>query len=214
MACKTVNRGASGPNFMAQHTISKELVLTEAGNSALMPKVFHRLTWNSCLCTCLLYVTGHSFLTQLAQQLGTCTKRRMVIVSAELGSKQCHEVGPRSTISSEQVNLIFVPRSGVFGGLDLHGKNHSVYWTQLSATVYPGQNNLTVVAKTDWVVGDEIVVATSSFVSWQTETFTIVAVINSSTFKINGTFEFKHSGKSGMCFVNVTGETRLVLLWH
>ncbi|XP_071792804.1 fibrocystin-L-like isoform X2 [Asterias amurensis] len=84
---------------------------------------------------------------------------------------------------------------GVFGGLDLHGKNHSVYWTQLSATVYPGQNNLTVVAQTDWVVGDEIVVATSSFVSWQTETFTIVAVIDSSTFKINGTFEFKHSAE-------------------
>ncbi|XP_071793632.1 fibrocystin-L-like isoform X1 [Asterias amurensis] len=81
---------------------------------------------------------------------------------------------------------------GVFGGLDLHGVNRTVYWTQLSATVSPGDNTLTVVAETDWVVGDEIVVATTSYEAWQTETFIIVAVTDASTFQINGTFEFRH----------------------
>ena len=78
--------------------------------------------------------------------------------------------------------------------------NRTVYWTQLSATVSPGDNTLTVVAETDWVVGDEIVVATTSYEAWQTETFIIVAVTDASTFQINGTFEFRHVGKFEMSF--------------
>ncbi|XP_038045747.1 fibrocystin-L-like [Patiria miniata] len=81
---------------------------------------------------------------------------------------------------------------GVFGGLDIHGKNHSVYWTQLSATVNPGDNTLTVKDQTDWQVGDEILVATTSYEAWQTETFKIEAVDDASTFKINGSFAYRH----------------------
>ncbi|XP_022097673.1 fibrocystin-L-like isoform X1 [Acanthaster planci] len=81
---------------------------------------------------------------------------------------------------------------GVFGGLDIHGKNRSIYWTQLSATVSPGDSTLTVKDETDWEVGDEIVVATTSYEAWQTETFKIEAVTDASTFQINGTFAFRH----------------------
>ncbi|XP_038070546.1 fibrocystin-L-like isoform X1 [Patiria miniata] len=81
---------------------------------------------------------------------------------------------------------------GVFGGLDIHGKNHSVYWTQLLITVNPGDNTLTVRDQTDWQVGDEIVVATTSYEAWQTETFVIEAVTDPSTFQINGSFAYKH----------------------
>jgi hypothetical protein len=81
---------------------------------------------------------------------------------------------------------------GVFGGLDIHGKNRTVYWTQLAATVSAGDNTLTVSDETDWEVGDEIVVATTSYEAWQTETFKIEAVTDASTFQINGSFAFKH----------------------
>ena len=95
------------------------------------------------------------------------------------------------------VSVLFLSiiSSGVFGGLDLHGKKRTVYWTQLAATVSPGDKNLTVVDQTDWKVGDEIVVATTSYEAWQTETFVIEAVTDASTFQINGSFAFKHIGK-------------------
>ena len=47
--------------------------LTEAGNSVLTSSVFHRSAGNFCLCTGVLNVVGHSMLTQLAQQFGSCT---------------------------------------------------------------------------------------------------------------------------------------------
>ena len=84
---------------------------------------------------------------------------------------------------------------GVFGGLDLHGVPRTVYWTQLATTVSPGDNTLTVVDETDWMVGDEIVVATTSYEAWQTETFIIEAVTDASTFQINGSFAFRHIGE-------------------
>ncbi len=99
------------------------------------------------------------------------------------------------------------PPLGVFGGLDLHGKNRSVYWTQLSATVSPGENTLTVVAETDWIIGDEIVVATTSYEAWQTETFIIEAVTDPSTFQINGTFEYRHIGKFEISFLKKRYDT-------
>ena len=76
---------------MALLTISKELALTEAGNSVLMSSVFHRLAGNFGFCVCVLHVTRHSTLSQLA----LVRKRRMVIVSAEFGGKQNHvKLGP------------------------------------------------------------------------------------------------------------------------
>ncbi|XP_022094388.1 fibrocystin-L-like [Acanthaster planci] len=98
---------------------------------------------------------------------------------------------------TEQISLPSGPNLGskalgVFGGLDIHGKNRSIYWTQLSATVSPGDTTLTVRDQTDWQVGDEIVVAATSYEAWQTETFKIEAVTDTSTFQINGSFAYRH----------------------
>ena len=72
---------------MAVLTKSKESVL-EAGKFAFMSSVFHGLVGNFCLCLCVLVVTRHSLLTQLVL--------RMVITRAEFGSKQSHEIRPRT----------------------------------------------------------------------------------------------------------------------
>ena len=85
--------------------------------------------------------------------------------------------------------------TGSFGGLDLHGMNHTTYWTRLATTVYPGDNTITVMEDTDWVAGDEVVVTTTSYEAWHTETFTIDGVLDARTFVLNTTFEFRHLGK-------------------
>ena len=62
---------------MALLTVRTELALTAS--------VFHRLAANFCFCACLLHVTRHSTLA--------CA-RGIVILSAEFGGKQSHEIGP------------------------------------------------------------------------------------------------------------------------
>ena len=49
---------APGPNVMALLTVSNELVLAEAGNSAHILNVFHGLTGNFGLCECRLLQTS------------------------------------------------------------------------------------------------------------------------------------------------------------
>ena len=53
-----------GHNFMALLTVSKESTLTSS--------IFHRLTENFGLFACILPVTRHSTLAQLAQKFGAC----------------------------------------------------------------------------------------------------------------------------------------------
>ncbi|XP_072034167.1 fibrocystin-L-like [Amphiura filiformis] len=104
----------------------------------------------------------------------------------------------RGTHSTPEMALPFGPplgskALGVFGRLDLHGINRTVYWTRLASTVSPGENSITVVKDTDWKVGDEIVIATSSYDAWHTETFAIAGV-NGRTFTLNATVQYKHLG--------------------
>ena len=59
---------------MALLTVSKESVLTEAGDSVLIiSRIFYRLVGNLGLCACALHITRHSELTHLAQKFGACT---------------------------------------------------------------------------------------------------------------------------------------------
>ncbi len=67
-----------------------------------------------------------------------------------------------------------------------------MYWTHLAATASPGDNIIEVMDETDWEIGDEIVVTTTSYEAWHTETFSIVGVLDARTFELNGTFEYMH----------------------
>ncbi|KPP78019.1 fibrocystin-L-like, partial [Scleropages formosus] len=91
---------------------------------------------------------------------------------------------------------------GVLGTLDLYGMPHSVYHTKLASTAPVGSNTLFLQDAVDWQVGDEIVISTTGYDPWQTETRMITAVSTSGlTLTLNQSLSYTHSGES----FNVSG---------
>lgn len=86
--------------------------------------------------------------------------------------------------------------TGVFGGLDLHGKDVGTSWTMLAQTANPGDRQITLATGVTWKVGEEIVIAPTDFSILEKETFAITAVTNGGkTLSLNSTIKFKHIGK-------------------
>ena len=83
---------------------------------------------------------------------------------------------------------------GVFGKLILYGQERAVIWTHLAETVAPGSDTIEVIGTPDWNVGDEIVIASTSFEMLHTEKFQILS-ISQSTITLNGTLQYKHLGE-------------------
>ncbi|KAK2836335.1 hypothetical protein Q7C36_014204 [Tachysurus vachellii] len=82
---------------------------------------------------------------------------------------------------------------GVFGALDLYGMPHKVYRTKLAKTAWAGSNSLTLQEAVDWQAGDEIVLSTTSYDPWQTETRTISAVtIDGFTLTLDQPLTYTH----------------------
>lgn len=67
---------------------------------------------------------------------------------------------------------------GAYGGLDIHGKPRDVSWTKLATTASAGANTIELVQPVDWVVGEEILITTTSYILEHTETLVISAVSN------------------------------------
>ena len=83
----------------------------------------------------------------------------------------------------------------MFGQLELHGSAHSVHWTELAESAPSGSNQLTLSTAVDWDVGDEIVVSTTSYNAWETETFSITGVSEDKlTLTLNDSLKYSHSG--------------------
>ena len=84
----------------------------------------------------------------------------------------------------------------MFGGLDLHGIKRNVSWTQLSETAIIGSDVIILQEATDWAVGEEIMIAPTSFSAWETEIYSIVAVADAGTrLTLNETLKHSHIGK-------------------
>ena len=66
---------------------------------------------------------------------------------------------------------------GVFGNLEIHGLNRSVYWTRLSKTADPGSNVIYLQEAVDWKSGEEIVIAPTSFEPYDTEIYKIGTLV-------------------------------------
>jgi hypothetical protein len=82
-----------------------------------------------------------------------------------------------------------------FGGLDLHGINKGNSWTQLTQTVNAGGNQLVLQAAVDWTTGDQIIVAPTSYNTWEAEKVTITAVSpDKMTLTVTPNLQFKHIG--------------------
>lgn len=50
-----------------------------------------------------------------------------------------------------------------FGTIDMHGIKRLTTWSRLSQTAEAGDTSISVLEETDWTVGEEIVIATTSF---------------------------------------------------
>ena len=84
---------------------------------------------------------------------------------------------------------------GVFGGLDLHGRDVEITWTSLKYTLYAGQKHLVLTDIVSWAVGDEIVVGSSRYNPWETETFRITSVSRDGlNFTLNEPCKYDHIG--------------------
>ncbi|XP_071946022.1 fibrocystin-L-like [Antedon mediterranea] len=81
---------------------------------------------------------------------------------------------------------------GVFGGLEMHGVSPNITWTHLSSSLIAGDDIIYLRENVTWKVGDEIVVASTSYEAWETETFMIIEIINNHTVRINDTAKYKH----------------------
>ena len=83
--------------------------------------------------------------------------------------------------------------AAVFGGLDLFGQPCNITWTHLAKTADNGSNTISLETAVDWNVGDEIVMTTTSFNPWETETFKIASVsVDMKTLTLNASLQYKH----------------------
>jgi hypothetical protein len=73
----------------------------------------------------------------------------------------------------------------------LYGQPPSHTWTSLAATLNPGDTTLTLSLPVDWKVGDQIVVASTSFDHHEAESKTITAV-SDFTLTLDSPFVYKH----------------------
>jgi hypothetical protein len=95
------------------------------------------------------------------------------------------------------VNTMGTKAIGVYGGLDLHGIPRQPSWTKLSQTAKAGANQITLSQPVDWKVNEEIVISTTSYSVFQTETFKITAVSrNNLTLTLNKSLQFDHIAAS------------------
>ncbi|KAJ8334858.1 hypothetical protein SKAU_G00404970 [Synaphobranchus kaupii] len=86
---------------------------------------------------------------------------------------------------------------GVFGSLDLYGMPHTIYRTKLRSTAPAGSATLSLQEAVDWQVGDDIVISTTSYDPWETETRNIVAVsADGRTLTLNHSLSHAHIGES------------------
>ncbi|XP_060573258.1 fibrocystin-L-like isoform X2 [Ruditapes philippinarum] len=82
---------------------------------------------------------------------------------------------------------------GVFGGLDLFGKDVGNTWTELATTATAGSNKIVLSDQVQWSSGDEIVLGPTSFDPWQTESFKIESVASDNiTLTLNTTLKHSH----------------------
>ena len=78
------------------------------------------------------------------------------------------------------------------GILDIHGQKRSVTWTTLTETADKGSDILKLNEAVDWKAGELLGIATSTFSYNNSETRSILKVIDSKTIQLNESLSFKH----------------------
>lgn len=98
-----------------------------------------------------------------------------------------------SKLENRRYNRLILPllsllKPGVFGNLEIHGLNRSVYWTRLSKTAEPGSTIIHLELEVDWKPGEEIVIGPTSFEPYDTELRRIGKLVSLFTFSVTGMF--------------------------
>lgn len=57
----------------------------------------------------------------------------------------------------------------MFGNVEIHGRNRTIYWTRLTTTAIIGATQIRVVDQVDWNEGDMIVIAPTTYRPHETE---------------------------------------------
>jgi len=88
------------------------------------------------------------------------------------------------------------PKSiGVWGELILHSAmQNPKSWTMLSQTALALSNEIMLTEPVDWGVGDEIVITSTTFDAYQTETFTIANITNNQVLTLSAPLNHTHLG--------------------
>jgi len=80
--------------------------------------------------------------------------------------------------------------------LDMHGITRTPTWTVLNATVLPGATTVTLSEAVDWVAGEEIAIAATSYNGREGEQRRIVSVDNTNAanpvLTLDEPLDFKH----------------------
>ena len=86
---------------------------------------------------------------------------------------------------------------GVFSRLQLIGEGRNVYWTRLAKTANVGDTTIDLVESVDWVVGNEILISTTSYQPAEAEKFTITSLENNNQrVGLSGALLYKHLGNT------------------
>ncbi|XP_040210574.1 fibrocystin-L-like [Rana temporaria] len=86
---------------------------------------------------------------------------------------------------------------GVFGELDLHGLPRAVYRTKLTNTAPAGSQYIILAEPVDWQVGEDILITTTSYSAWQTETRRIIDVSpDQRNLTLNVSLTFSHTANT------------------
>lgn len=75
--------------------------------------------------------------------------------------------------------------------ISIHGQVRNFPWTELASTANIGTNTITVQDPVDWQIGEEIVIASTSFDHYEAERRTITA-INGKTIQLNASLIHQH----------------------
>ena len=81
----------------------------------------------------------------------------------------------------------------------MHGTPRQVQWTQLVQPANKDDTTIKVTDPVDWNVGDEIVIAPTSFSCLQTEVRKIARISDNVTLTLNESLLFHHKGNTNGC---------------
>ena len=78
------------------------------------------------------------------------------------------------------------------GHIDIHGKPRTKTWTKLTSSLNKGADTIILKEDVDWVVGESIVIPSTSYDMNEAEVFTIKTKTDAKNFQLDRAAKFNH----------------------